>query len=254
MHHALLREVAATFDRAIVGDRGRSPDVDLARKQHAEYRNQIAAAGYEVETLVADDDHPDCVFIEDTAVIVGELAVITHPGANSRVGEIGPVADVLGERFPLVHVEAPGTLDGGDVMILGDTLWVGRSDRSNDIGIATLRDAAGEQGLDVIVVPITEVLHLKSAVLPVGPDTVVVTNGTVDESLLGDLRILREDPEERHRFSALPLRDGRVLVTGAAPRTAAMLSNEGFDVHALDVSEILAADGGLTCMSILYER
>lgn len=254
MHHALLREVAATFDRAIVGDRGRPPDVELARRQHAEYRNQIAAAGYDVETLAADDAHPDCVFIEDTAVIVGEVAVITRPGADARIGETGPVADLLRGRFPLVHVETPGTLDGGDVMVLGDTVWVGSSDRTNEAGIATLRGTAADQGFSVIVVPVTGVLHLKSAVLPVGPDTVVVTAGTVDETLLGGLRILWEDPDERHRFSALPLRDGRVLVTEAAPRTAAMLSDKGFNVHLLDVSEILAADGGLTCMSILYER
>lgn len=253
MGHALLREVAATFDHAIVRDGGRPPQVELARQQHDAYRRLLEQHDYSVTVIPADDRYPDCVFVEDTAVVVGGVALVTRPGAVSRRGEGEAVAPVLAEHFEVLEMKGPGTLDGGDVMILGGTIWVGRSARSNDEGIALLGEVASRQGLEMIVVPVDSVLHLKSAVLPVDHETVVVTPVTVDESLLTGLRVLHEHPDERGQFSALPLRDGVVLVTDSAPRTAASVSALGIDTVPIDVSEILAADGGLTCMSILYE-
>jgi dimethylargininase len=254
MPTALVREIPSTFHNAIVSGGGHSPEVELARDQHRRYIRALADAGYDVEVIPADDAHPDCVFIEDTAVIVGSTAVITRPGATERRGEVGPVAGRLDAMFPLAHVEEPGTLDGGDVMILGDKLFVGRSKRTNDEGIAQLADIAETQGFQTVAVPVQEVLHLKSAVLPVTIDTVVVTPGTVDEGLLAGLRIIHEAPDERRRFSALLLGNGGALVTASAPATAQMVSDLGVDVIPIDVSEIQAADGGLTCMSILIEN
>jgi len=253
MDHALLRGVAATFDHAIVRDGGRPPQVELARQQHDAYRRLLEQHDYSVAVIPADDRYPDCVFIEDTAVVVGEVALVTRPGAESRQGEGEAVAPVLAEYFEVLEMTGPGTLDGGDVMILGGTIWVGRSARSNDEGIALLGEVASSQGLEMIVVPVDSVLHLKSAVLPVDQETVVVTPGAIDESLLEGLRVLPEHPEECGRFSALPLGDGVVLVTASAPRSAATVSALGIETVPIDVSEILAADGGLTCMSILYE-
>jgi dimethylargininase len=253
MPTALLREIPDSFDRAIVGPGGRAPDVGLAREQHSVYRDHLERAGYTVETLTADEGCPDCVFVEDTAVIVGETAVITRPGAPERRPEVPPVADFLAERFPTTHIEAPGTLDGGDVMILGGRVYVGVSRRSNREGIDQLGTAATSQGFDLVVVPVDGALHLKSAVLPVGDETVVITRGTVDESLLTGLRLVYEPDDERLSFSALPLADGRVMTTSSAPQTASLLEGIGLEVTPIDVSEILATDGGLTCMSILYD-
>lgn len=115
-----------------------------------------------------------------------------------------------------------------------------------------MAEVAREQALDLVPVEVSEVLHLKSAVLPIDDETVVVTPNTVDEKSLEGLHVLYEDETERYGFSALPLRNGSVLVTANAPRTAARVSAAGFEVKHLDVSEILAADGGLTCMSILF--
>lgn len=253
MDRAVVRDISASFDSAVISDRGRPPDVVLAREQHALYRAHLERAGYEVTVIPADDRFPDCVFVEDTAVVIGGTAVMTHPGTESRVGEVHAVANVLAPMLAMVHISPPGTLDGGDVMQIGGRLWVGLSERSNLVGIDQLSTVAAAEGVEVTVVPLTRgVLHLKSAVLPIGPETVVVTGGTVDESLLGGLEVLHEDDSERYQFSALPLRDGRVLVTDAAPRTGDLLSSRGFRIEPLDVSEILAADGGLTCMSILF--
>jgi len=250
---ALLREVSPGFADAIVAHGGRRPDVDLAIAQHDRYRAVIEAAGYELETLAGDSDYPDCVFIEDTAVVVGEIAVATRPGAESRRGEVGPVVSRIRELREVRAIEAPGTLDGGDVMILGETVYVGRSTRSNDAGISQLAEMAATQGMSLVAVRVSEVLHFKSAVLPVDPNTVVVTRGTVDETLLEGLHVIHEADHERHRFSALPLADGTVLVTANAPDTTAMLADFDLRPVPIDVSEIQAADGGLTCMSILID-
>ncbi len=181
--------------------------------------------GNELEILTADNDHPDCVFIEDTAVVIGSVAVATRPGEEARRGELQPVIERLERMVPVVEIEAPGTLDGGDVMVLEDNVFVGRSKRTNDEGIAQLRVIVESQGLSVIAVPVEGVLHLKSGVLPVDDHTVVVTKGTVDESLLAGLHIIHEAPHERHAFSALPLRSGEVLVTANAPDTTALVAD-----------------------------
>lgn len=250
---ALLREVSPRFADAIVAHGGRAPDVALAIEQHSLYRRALEAAGYAVEVLAGDPDHPDCVFIEDAGVVIGEIGVATRPGAEERRGEVTPVASRLAESMEVRAIEAPGTLDGGDVMVLNGIVYVGRSSRSNDEGISQLAAFAATQGMSLVSVPVSGVLHLKSAVLPVDPATVVVTPGTVDESLLEGLRIVYEAEHERHRFSALPLADGSLLVTADATDTAGILSDLGMRPVPIDVSEIQAADGGLTCMSILFE-
>lgn len=253
MPTALLREVADTFDRAIISGQGPAPDVSRARDQHDRYARALRDAGYDIEVIPGDDSHPDCVFVEDTAVIIGSVAVAARPGAAERRGEVQPVIDHLRTRFPIVHIDAPGTLDGGDVMIVGDTVFVGRSARTNDAGIAQLTRVAEAQAMTVTTIPVDGVLHLKSAVLPVDEHTVVVTPGTVAESLLSGLSVVHEMPHERHAFSALRMANGEVLVTTTAPDTSTAVADLGVRVIPIDVSEIQAADGGLTCMSILID-
>ena len=249
---ALIRPVPDSFDRALVREGQPRIEVALARAQHDEYRLHLARAGHTIEVVPTDEAHPDCVFIEDTAVIVGEVAIMTRPGAISRRGETLPVATALSARFAIAHISDPGTLDGGDVFIMGDVVYVGRSARTNSDGIDQLRAIVFHQGLGLVTVEVKEVLHLKSGVLPIDGETVVVTRGTVEEEKLGALEILYEDEAERHLFSALPLGDGRVLVTASAPSTAETVAGSGYEVVPIDVSQIQAADGGLTCMSILF--
>ena len=252
MNHALLREVPDTFDQAIVRHGSPQLDVDKARSQHLEYVRLIEDAGYKITTLPADHRHPDCLFVEDTVVVIGETALITRPGAESRRGEVPAVANALKGQLDIVHMTAPATMDGGDVFRMGDTIYVGRSKRTNDAGITQLAKVADRTGLQVVPMDVAEVLHLKSAIHPIDQETVVVTTGTVDESLLDGWHVLHEDEEERHRFSSLILRTGAVVVTEVAPATNESIAALGFDLIPIDVSEIQAADGGLTCMSVLY--
>lgn len=250
--HALVRPVPATFAQALVRNGSRRLNASVATEQHQTYQQQLSKAGYTLLEVPTDDRCPDCVFIEDTAVIIGSVALVTRPGARSRRPETGPVAAVLQQHLPTVVVTEPGTIDGGDVLISGSTVYVGRSQRTNGEGIEQLRRICATQGFDVVTVGVYDTLHLKSAVLPVGAETVVVTPNSVEEEQLDRLRVMFEDETERFRFSALPLRDGRLLVTRSSPRTVAKLESVGYEIEAIDISELQAADGGLTCLSILF--
>jgi dimethylargininase len=248
---ALVRAVPDCYAEAVVRDVRPVIDVQVARRQHARYREMLAVAGYAVQQVPADEAHPDCVFIEDTAVIVGGTAVIARSGAPTRRGEVGPVQHALPAGLALAPIESPGTLDGGDVFTAGDTMYIGRSRRTNDAGIVQLRSVASREGLTTVPVVVHDALHLKSAVLPLDEETVLVTPDAVDERALSGLRIIYEPAEERHQASALPLLNGTLMVTASAPLTAARLANEGYETISIDVSELQAADGGLTCLSIL---
>lgn len=250
---ALVRGVPDTFDQAISSDPAIRLDVDAARAEHAEYVRHLRSAGYELAEVPADPVHPDCVFVEDTAVVLGGVAVATRPGAQSRRGEVGPVRERLETWFEVVPIEAPGTLDGGDVIVTTDLVLIGRSGRTNPEGVAQLAEIVSARGLRGREVLVEEGLHLKSAVLPLDEQTVVVTRGAVDEEALTGLRILYEDEAERFRFSALPLADGSVLVTANAARTVTAVAGLGFEVDIVDVTQIQAADGGLTCLSVLFD-
>ncbi len=248
---ALVRSVPGSFRHAERSDEDRALEVDLARRQHDSYVAVLESAGYTIDRIPADESHPDCVFIEDTAVVVGSVAVIARSGAVSRRGEAGPVAERLARRYEVRHIGPPGTLDGGDVIVGDGSILIGRSRRTNTEGIDQFAAIAASLGLDLNIVEVREGLHLKSVVLPLDGETMLVTPGAVDVTALGELHILHEPDAERHRSSALPLRDGRLMVTEGTPATAALLDASGYDVVPVDVSELLAADGGLTCLSIL---
>ena len=249
---ALIRTIPDSFDRALTSGPAAKIDVGLARAQHEGYVSHLEASGCQIVTIAPDPLHPDCVFIEDTAIVIADTAVVTRPGAPSRRGEVGPVAGTLSRWFRLLHIEPPGTLDGGDVIVTSDRVLIGRSSRTNADGVAQLRRIVSEAGLEAIEVRVDEGLHLKSAVLPLDPETAVVTRGAVEESTLTGYRLIYEDASERLRFSALPLSNGEVLVTSSAPRTVTDIVSQGYQVVPIDISQIQAVDGGLTCMSLLF--
>lgn len=248
---ALVRGIPDTFDRALTSDSSTNLDVELARVQHHAYLTHLEASGLRLVAVPPDAGHPDCVFVEDTTVIIGGTAVLTRPGAPSRRGEVGPVAEMLNQWFEPHSIASRGTLDGGDVIVTSDRVLIGRSSRSNPEGVGQLAAIVSDLTLRAVEVKVLAGLHLKSGVLPIDEETAVVTPGAVDESALAGYRLLYEDESERFRFSALPLPDGRVLVTSSAPRTVAQLDSLGYEVVDIDISQIQAADGGLTCMSVL---
>jgi dimethylargininase len=225
-------------------------DVSRAREQHDAYRQMLTAAGYEVAVVPADEGCPDCPFIEDAAVLLDSVAVITRPGAPERRAETGPVSEALAATMPVVGLSDPATLDGGDVLRMGSTVFVGRSARTNDAGIAQLAEIASGEGLRVVAAPVRNLLHLKSAVLGLDDETVLMAPDCTDPAAFVGYRVIEKPPGERGA-SALRLHDGSVVVTANTPVTMGLVSAAGFDVDWFDSSEFQKADGGLTCLSLL---
>lgn len=242
-----------SFAAALTLDRG-DPGIDVARAraQHEAYRAALEEAGFGTDVLPPDEAHPDSPFVEDVAVLLSGTALLTRPGAPSRRGEVAAVAAALAGRFPTVQVRAPATLDGGDVLELAGTVFVGRSSRTNEAGIEAVRSAAARAGLGVVPVPVAGVLHLKSAVVRIGEGAVLGRSDAVDPAPFAGLSWVEIPAAERGRASALDLRDGTVLVPESCPATAAAVARAGAQPRAVSVGEFTKADGGLTCLSILW--
>lgn len=250
---ALVRSVPDSFrDALVMGDRP-AIDVERARNQHHAYQLMLESVGYAVRVLDSDEAHPDCPFVEDTAFVLDTFAVATRPGAPERRGEVPAVATALATLMPVRSIEAPGTIDGGDVLRMGSTLFVGRSTRTNADAIRQLTALAADDGLVVVAVPVTGVLHLKSAVVAVDAETVLIAPECVDTGHFGRFRQIEKAPGEAHLASLLRLRGGGLAMTTTAPETAGRLRAAGFEPMLVDSSEFQAADGGLTCLSILIE-
>ena len=249
---AITREVGTDLSACELSFVDRMPiDVALARRQHAAYCDALRALGCEVLVLPARMGMPDAVFIEDVAVVLDEVAVMTRPGAASRRGEGESVAAVLQGHRALRMIGAPGTLDGGDVLRIGRRLFVGEAARSNAAGIGQLRDAVEAFGYRVQAVPTHGCLHLKSAATLVADDTVLVNPRWVDAGVFDGLRIIEIDPAEQHAANALRIGAG-VIHPGCFPRTRQRLQDAGIAVTTVDVSELQKAEGAVTCCSLVF--
>ena len=229
-------------------------DAARAEAQHAAYEAALRDAGCDVRRLPSLPDAPDGVFVEDTALLLDGQAIMTRPGIASRALEVGSTAAALSAYFP-VHRLARGRVDGGDVLRVGRMLYVGRSARTDDDGIAALREVAGSFGFSVVPVAMGSCLHLKSAVTCLGADaagrfSVLVNPAWIDLEPFGQLNRLEVDTGEPWGANTLRL-DGRLLVSAAYPRTNAMLAARGYDLCVLDVSELQKAEAALTCMSLV---
>jgi dimethylargininase len=226
--------------------------IDLARavSQHQAYQEALRGLGCSVQSLDEQPDMPDAVFIEDTAVVLDEVAVMTRPGAASRRREVATVADVLRRYRPLRTIEAPGTLDGGDVLRIGRTVHVGESARSNDEAISQLRAILAEYGYEVRGVPIHGCLHLKSAVTALDDESVLLQPRWVAPEVFADYRIIEIDPAEAHAANVLRV-GGGLLMPDSFPRTRQRLQDAGYRVVTVDVSELQKAEGAVTCCSLV---
>jgi dimethylargininase len=247
---ALTRPVSPQLGACELSYLERVPiDPDRAAAEHAAYEAELVSAGCEIVRIPAAPDLPDAVFVEDTAVALPEVAVVTRPGAPSRRPECEAVAAVLGEHRPLRQIEAPGTLDGGDVLVMGRTVYVGATARTNRSGATQLERILGPLGYVVRRVPVRGCLHLKTAVTRVADDTVLLNPGWVEAHRFAAQRRIPVDPAEPHAANVLAVGD-RLLVSAAHPRTAERLRAEA-RVEVLDVSELAKAEAGLTCCSVL---
>jgi len=250
---ALVRPVSDSLADCELSHLERVPiDVGRAREQHGLYVDLLAELGCTIEWLPAAPGSPDAVFVEDTAVVVDEVAVMARPGAASRRGEIDAVAAALAGRRPLARIEAPGTLDGGDVLRVGKRVFVGRSARTDDGGRDQLRAILEPYGYSVEAVTVTGCLHLKSAVTEVADGTLLLHPDWLDPTPFAGLDLVAVDPAEP--FAANALRLGATVVLPAAfPRTRRRLEAHGLAVRTVPADELAKAEGGVTCCSIFVD-
>ena len=252
MPTAITRDVSASLADCQLSFVDRNPiDLDKARAQHDAYRQALESLGCTVISLPAQDAMPDAVFVEDVAVVVDELAVMTRPGAPSRRAEGASVAEELAKHRPLRAIEAPGTIDGGDVLRVGRRIFVGLSDRSNAEGVAQLAALVADAGYTVHGVPTRGCLHLKSAVTQVADDTLLIQPEWVDREPFEDFRLIEVDPSEEHAANALRIGPASVVYPASFPRTQQRLVDAGIAVTPVDLSELQKAEGAVTCCSLL---
>jgi dimethylargininase len=251
---AVTRGVSPLISRCELTHLLRAPiDYERARAQHAAYEAALRSAGCEILSLPSDPDLPDSVFVEDTAVVLDEVAVLTRPGVASRRPEVAAVAEALRPLRPMVRIEAPGTLEGGDVIVLDRTVYVGLSGRTNREGLDQLRAHVSGHGYAVRPVEVEGCLHLKSAVTPVGPETLLLNPGWVDPDDFASYRRIEVDPLEPYAANAL--RVGPIVICpGSFPRTEHRLKRHGIAVTQVEVSEMQKAEGGVTCCSLVFPR
>jgi dimethylargininase len=251
MLRAITREVSPAIANCELEFLDRQPiDAALAIEQHRQYQACLAELGVHVEILPSGPDMPDGVFVEDPAIVLDEIAVITRMGALSRRGEHQTLARALAKYRELRCIEEPGTLEGGDVMRVGKTLYVGYSRRTNVAGIQQLAGIVHPLGYSVVPVEVRGCLHLKSACCCVGEGTILANRTWMDPDALCGLKIL-DVPEPR---GANALRIGQtVLLPAAFPRTGDLLDRASFRVRMIDNSELLKAEAGVTCTSLIFE-
>jgi dimethylargininase len=250
---ALLRELSPAITRCELSYLKREPiDLARARQQHARYAQALAALGVTLEWLTPLPEDADAVFVEDTAVVLPEVAVVTRPGALSRRGEVESSAAGLARYRELRRIEAPGCLEGGDVLTIGRRLYVGASGRTNAEGIGQLGRALAPFGYAVESVAMRDCLHLKSAVTFIPPDAILVNPAWVDPGVFDARRVIAVEGGEAFAANTLTIA-GVTLVSAAFPRTQRRLEAAGIATRALEVSELHKAEAALTCLSLLVE-
>ncbi len=254
MQIAITREVSRSIAQCELTHLSRVQiDLELARNQHQRYRQALAELGCKVVSLEEQPELPDAVFVEDVAIVLDECAVITRPGAESRRPETETVADKLSEYRKLVSIEAPGTLDGGDVLRVGKTLYVGLSGRSNMAAVEQLRGLIAPFGYTVKAAEVSGCLHLKSAVSQVAENALLANPRWVNAADFGAFEWLEIDPAEAYAANTLLIGDSIIYPT-SFPRTRQRLEQRGIRLLAVEVSELQKAEGAVTCCSLVFKQ
>ena len=250
---ALTREVSPSISKCELTHLPRIDiDLEIARSQHHDYEDTLRQMGCEIRRLPEEPNLPDSVFVEDTAIVVKELAIIARMGAESRRDETKAVAALLREYRKLCHMESPGTLDGGDVLQIGNTIYVGRTRRTNKSGIIQLIEFISPYQYEVVTVPVEGCLHLKSAVTRIGEDTLLINRSWVDPQVFRAMALIDVDPEEPYAANALLVGE-ELMCPMNFPKTIRRLKREGIAVREVNVSELQKAEGALTCCSLIFE-
>jgi len=228
------------------------PDYLTALRQHSCYTEALRGCGLEVRELEADEDYPDSTFVEDTSLLTPHCAIITNPGAPSRRGETVSMRGVLGECFDrLEEIKIPGTVDAGDIMMVGDHYYIGLSGRTNQPGAEQVMEILGAHGLSGSTVPLRDMLHLKTGVSYLENNNLLVSGEFIGRPEFKEFRIMKVPPEEAYAANSLWI-NGRVLVPAGFPVTTRRVREAGYEVIEVEISEFRKLDGGLSCLSLRW--
>ena len=251
---AITREVSSRFNECEITHIDRVPiNVNVARAEHHEYIKVLKKLGCQVIELPDEPDLPDSVFVEDTAFILPEIAVITRPGADSRKPETESIIQALSPYRPLVHVTEPATIDGGDVLVLGKNIYIGISTRSNEASIHQVQELLNKYGYKVTGVEMHDCLHLKTAITKVDGKTILINPKWVDTFHFKNFDWIEVDPSESFAANCLPL-GGSVIFPTAFPKTQKRLEQKGFNLVTVNVTELAKAEGAVTCCSLIVSN
>ena len=228
------------------------PDYENALVQHAEYIKVLKECGLEVMVLEEDEKHPDSTFVEDTALLTRECAIITNPGALSRRGEIIEIKNVLKEYYSYIEeVQEPGTVDAGDIMMVGSHFYIGLSERTNEKGAEQVVEYLEKYGMRGSTVNLEEVLHLKTGVAYLERNNLVACGEFISKEEFQGFNILEIDKDESYAANCIWVND-TVLIPKGFPKAKEMIKSEGYAVKEVDVSEFRKLDGGLSCLSLRF--
>jgi dimethylargininase len=252
---AIVRPPCASFGNGLTAAELGKPDLDLARQQHAGYCAALEQCGLTLTRLPEDPAFPDSTFVEDTAIVTRNCAILTRPGASSRAGEVASIAAALPAFFAHIErIEAPGTVDGGDICQAGGHFFVGISERTNAEGarqLAALLQREGFSSDQVDIRGVPGILHLKSGISYLGDRRLVVIDALADHAAFGGYEVVRISQEEEYAANFLRIND-RVIVSAGFPQFAASVRALGCDTIALDMSEFRKMDGALSCLSLRF--
>lgn len=258
----LMRAVPQSFSEALASYFGSGPtDIQLAKKQHAAYVQALLDCGLEVTILPADNKHPDCIFVEDQAIVVDGHVLLPVPGHPSRVAEQPPIADFLSRQlngFQVCGMFGDARMDGGDILRLGDIFFVGLSERTNEQGIETLRNLLTHLGheLRIVNIPTEKALHLTSIASTPTDNIILTAQGYLTPEDFGELpegcEVILMPEEEVYGCNTIGFSDGKVLVAEGYPTVLKTLQDKGLEPVLLDMGQIREADGSITCCSIFF--
>jgi dimethylargininase len=251
---ALTHVVSPNIDKCELSFLDRNPiNYNQAVRQHEQYCALLRDCGLQVVELSVNRSYPDSTFIEDTAVVVDELAVMASMGVESRRGEMRNVESVLASYRDISHIQLPATLEGGDVLRIEKRIFVGISPRTNLAGADSLGRILEPSGYQVIPVTVNGCLHLKSACIAIDDHTLLVNPRWLDLQPLRDFRIIPVPEDEPAAVNSLRI-NNTICMHSGFPKTAELLVNLGFSLKAIDISELLKAEAGMTCSSIIFEH
>jgi dimethylargininase len=253
--HAIVRIPGSNFADGLTGADLGMPDFATALCQHVQYCEALTTCGLEVVTLAADLAHPDSTFVEDTAVLTPQAAILARPGAPTRAGEVAAIHDEIARFFLTVfEIQSPGTLDGGDICEAGTHFFLGLSQRSNEEGLRQLAgylDGLGYTSSVIDVRDMATILHLKSGIAYLGDNTLVLIEEFAGHPQFNNYKRIVASEEESYAANCVRVND-RVLIPSGNPKLLAQLKANGFHPLPLDMSEFRKMDGGLSCLSLRF--